>query len=68
MTAHATPQRSDSEPVIDPRRQALDEWEAVQVLCESLGVAGITSGPVKAVTAAGSVTDRQNCCWLTNID
>ncbi len=68
MTVQAVPQRSDSEPSIDPRLLALDEWEAVQVLCESLGVAGSNSGPVKAVTATVSFTDRQDCCWHTNID
>ena len=31
---------SGSEPNVDPRLQALAEWEAVQVLCESLWLAG----------------------------
>lgn len=35
-----TSKTSGSESVLDPRMQALAEWEAVQVLCESLWLAG----------------------------
>lgn len=35
---------TDSDPAADPRRLALEEWEAIQSLCESLARAGTAQG------------------------
>ncbi len=40
MIDPVAPEPSDCKRCADPRRQALDEWEAIQVLCESLALSG----------------------------